>query len=168
MAELSLVAFTLPARGGQNLDCRYGPLADDSGLSHSEAPEPVELHIGETRSAVMLQLVACSTEVVELTAMRPLHIQGDAARILGFRIDRERVARATRVAPADAGVRAVGVRLEPGRGRYPLAVEVIAERDGAFYLHAVEIEYATASGRGAIAFATFWSFCVGEDHCEKR
>jgi len=33
-------------------------------------------------------------------------------------------------------------------GRYPLAVEVIAERDGAFYLHAVEIEYATPAVPG--------------------
>lgn len=168
VAELSLVAFTLPARGGQNRDCRWGPLAEASGLRHSEPPDPVEVEMGETRSAVVLLLEACAGEAVELRAAEPANVAGDAVSILRFAVDRRREARAARAGPAGGGEEVAGMRVEPGRGRYPVVVDVRGEREGTFLLHAVRVDYVFRGEPGSITFASFTSFCVAHERCAHR
>lgn len=165
IAELSLSAFTLPARGGQNRDCKYGPLADDSGLRHSKIPEPIALPLRFEASAVVLLLVACSEAPVLLRAAEPLHVEGDAVLITRFTIDRTRAARETRVRPPGGGDPVDGVRVEPGQGRYPLVVEVRAVREGVFSLDAVRVSYLSNGLSATMPFASFVWFCVGRAAC---
>lgn len=165
VVELSLTTFTVPARGGQNLDCKYGPLADDSGLSHAKPPEPIALEEGAEASAVVLLLIACGDAGVELLAVEPLNVQGDAVAITRFAIDRGRTARNTWVAPVGGGVAVEGVHVEPRHGRFPVVVDVRAVREGLFYLAALRVRYVSSGITATIPFAGFVRFCVGHEAC---
>lgn len=162
ITAVALTAFTLPARGGQNRDCAYGPLADDSGLSHLQTPEPIHLGIGERRSAVILILVACADRPIELVDVRPLAPldPGAPIRIEGATLEPTRWARSAWVAPRASGPRAAGALLEPD-ARYPLALEVTAVAEGPQALPAVTIEYRDGDRRGSINFAVIVRFAVG-------
>jgi len=160
----ALTAFTLPARGGQNRDCAYGPLADDSGLTHAQTPEPIRLAIGESRSAVILVLVACAGRPIELLDVHPLAFGPPdpraPIRIVGATLEPSRAARSAWVAPRGTGQRAAGAVLEPGT-RYPLAVDMLGVSDGRQALNAVTIDYLDRGERGSMNFATVVSFVVG-------
>lgn len=164
VTSVALTSFTLPARGGQNRDCAYGPLADDSGLSHLDEPEPIQLQVGERRSAVILILVPCAGRPVEIVGVRPLRpLEPDAPiRIDAATLEPERWARSAWVAPRGAGQRAEGAVLAPS-GRYPLALEVTGVAEGSQALSAVTVEYRDGDGRASINFAVVVSFAVGEE-----
>ena len=164
IAASALTAFTLPARGGQNRDCAYGPLADDSGLTHAQTPEPIRLAIGESRSAVILILVACTGRPIELLDVRPLALtpreSSAPIRIVGSTLEPSRAARSAWVAPRGAGPAAPGAVLTPGT-RYPLAIDVLGIADGQQALAAMTIEYRDGLQRGSMNFATVVRFVVG-------
>lgn len=165
IAALALTAFTLPARGGQNRDCAYGPLADDSGLSHLQVPEPIHLDIGERRSAVILILIACAGRPIELVDVRPLAPldPGSPIRIEAATLEPSRWARSAWVAPRSSGPRAAGAVLEPNT-RYPLALDVTAVAKGTQALPAVTIEYRDRGEGGSWNFAVIVRFAVGTGH----
>lgn len=164
IAAVALTADTLPARGGQNRDCAYAPVGDDSGLSHLRVPEPIHLDMGDRRSAVILILVACAGRPIELIDVRPLRPLDPGAPI---RIDRAtlepaRTARSAWVAPRSSGPRAAGAVLEPNV-RYPLALEVASVAEGTQALPAMTVEYRDHGERGSWNFAVVVRFAVGSE-----
>lgn len=167
IAAAALTAFTLPARGGQNRDCAYGPLADDSGLTHAQTPEPIHLAIGESRSAVILILVACAGRPIELLDVRPLALtpreSSAPIRIVGSTLEPSRAARSAWVAPRGVGPAAPGALLSPGT-RYPLAIDALGIADGQQAVAAMTIEYLDGGQRGSMNFATVVRFVVGSGH----
>ena len=166
-AELSLVVFTLPARGGQNRDCAYAPIREDSGISHAQAPEPIPLEVGERTSVVALLLVACADAPVILRDVRPIDPLPDTAEIRAITIDRSRSARNDRVRSPGGGTPAIGATLEPGQGRYPIVLEIRALRPGAFFVSALRIDYEYRGGADFTGFASFVFVCVGDDPCPR-
>lgn len=165
LGATALTAFTLPARGGQNRDCAYGPLADDSGLSHIQVPEPIEMDIGERRSAVILILVACAGRPIELVDVRPLAPLGPGSpiRIDGSTLEPARWPRSAWVAPRGSGPQAVGAVLR-SNARYPLALEVTGIASGHQALPAMTVEYRDGVQRGSMNFAVIVQFAVGTHH----
>lgn len=164
MGALALTIATLPERGGQNRDCAYAPLSDDSGLSHARPSEPFHLYPGEMTSAVMLVLVACAGRDIELLDVRPLlPLEADGPLIIeDYTIEPRRAARSARFAPRPSGPAARGAVLRPG-GRYPLAVFLTARSPGPVQLAAFTIEYRDRGERGRWTFATVLRFVI-EDH----
>jgi len=163
----SLVIFTLPARGGQNRDCAYAPIREDSGLSHARSPDPIPLAVGERTSVVALLLVACADAPVVLTDIRPVAPLTDTAEITEITIDRARVTRSERVRPQAGGAPAVGAVLEPGQGRYPVVLAIRALRTGAFFVGALRIDYAYRDRADFTGFASSVLVCVGNGPCPR-
>ncbi|MGH2796388.1 MAG: hypothetical protein ACRDM0_01640 [Thermoleophilaceae bacterium] len=167
VSEVPLVALTIPPRGGQNLECRYAPLAEDSGLSHSEPSDPIDMHVGERRSVVVLQLAACADAPVELGAVRPLQPIGEAIVIESVSVDPTRIYRTQRVreAPGPDSMPLAGFDLLPAAGRQPVTIQVRAVAAGEIAISAFRVEYVYRGEPGSFAFASVTSFCVG-DACE--
>lgn len=165
--ELALVAFTVPARGGQNIECRYAPVAEDSGIAHARLPRPIAMNVGERRSIVVLLLTVCDV-AVELVDAVPLRDLGDVLRIASVSVDRTRSYRAERVrlASSASSVPLRRVVMRPGEGRYPVTIEVEALRDGEVAIGAFRVEYVSQGIRGSFGFASFTRFCVGGVRCE--
>lgn len=167
--EAPLVAFTVPARGGQNLECRYAPIADDSGISHARPPRPIEMRVGERRSVVVLLLVACADAPVELSRIVPLQPRGEGVTIESFSIDRTRTYRIHRIreqaGPSSFALR--GLQLLPGAGRYPVTVEVRAIGEGRMEMPAFRVDFVYRGTEASFGFASFTSFCVGHTACEE-
>lgn len=167
VSSSSLVVFTLPARGGQNRDCAYAPIREDSGLSHAQAPEPIRLEVGERTSVVALLLVACADAPVALRDVRPIEPLADTAEIAAITIDRSRSASSDRVRARGGGIPAIGATLEPGQGRYPLVLEIHALRPGAFFVSALRIDYEYRDSADYTGFASFVFVCVGDEPCPR-
>lgn len=168
--ELSLVAFTVPARGGQNSECRYAPIAEDSGIAHARPPQPIEMQIGETRSVVALLLVACADAPIELIEIIPLRIAGGAVELGQVTMDRSRTSRADRVRDRGSAqaTEVAGTRLVPGAGRYAVVVQARAVGPGRVDTSALRIDYRFKGEPASFAFASFTAFCVGKDACALR
>lgn len=169
LAEAPLVAFTVPARGGQNMECRYAPIAEDSGISHARPPEPIEMGVGERRSAVVLLLVACADAPVELVALSPIQPRGTGVEIESVAVDRSRTSRNDRVrdAPSASAVPVNGTQLLPGAGRYALVIEVRAVAEGRVDLPAWRVDYLYKGEPASFGFASFTSICVGDPSCAR-
>lgn len=167
VVELPLVAFTVPARGGQNLDCRYAPIAEDSGIGHARPPDPIELATRDRRSVVVLMLVACADAPVEVTDIVPLQPRGTSIAIESVHVDRTRTYRIDRVRdePGPNAVPLSGIRLLPGAGRYPVTIEVRAVGEGRTDLPAFRVDFVYQGTRSSFGFASFTSFCVGQEAC---
>jgi len=166
LAALLLVAFTLPARGGQNRDCAYGPIREDSGLSHATIPAPIQMAEGEVRSVVVLLLVACGPDPVAITSLDPIQPLGNAIGLERVTIDRNRGSRADWIRSGESsGPAAVGTVLDPRQGRYPVVVQVRGLQSGLQALSAFKIGWATAAGTGSIGLASFTTFCVADAPC---
>jgi hypothetical protein len=166
LIEVPLVAFTIPARGGQNIECRYAPVAEDSGIGHAKLPPPIEMDVGERRSVVVLLLTVCDT-AVELVDAAPLGPPGDALRLISVSVDRTRSYRAQRVRDTTgaASVPLRGLVMRPGEGRYPVTVEVEALSDGEVIVGAFRVEYISGGVPGTFGFASFTRFCIGHVEC---
>ncbi len=166
LAELALVGFTLPAPGGQNRDCAYGPIREDSGLSHAQPPEPITLDVGELRSVVVLLLVACAGDPVTITSLVPYQQLGPVLAVERITIDRSRASRNDRVREGEAsGVAAEGSVLRPNEGRYPVVIEVRGAEPGTQAVSAFKIDWSSAGASGSLGFASSTLFCVGHDGC---
>jgi hypothetical protein len=166
LVALSLVAFTLPARGGQNPDCAYGPIREDSRLSHSTLPAPIHLAEGQVRSVVVLLLVACGPDPVAITSFDLIQPLGNAIGLDRITIDRSRGSRADRVRPGESsGPAAVGTLLDPSQGRYPVVVQVRGLQSGMQALSAFKIGWTVGAATGSIGLASFTSFCVADAPC---
>lgn len=163
----SLVVLTLPARGGQNRDCAYAPIREDSGLSHARSPDPIPLGVGERTSVVALLLVACADAPVVLTDIQPVAPLADTAEITDITIDRSRAARSDRVRPQGGGTPAVGAVIGPGQGRYPVVLQIHALRPGPFYVSAFRIDYIYQDRADFTGFASSVFVCVGNDPCPR-
>jgi hypothetical protein len=168
LIEASLVVVTVPARGGQNLDCIYAPIAEDSGISHARPPGPIEMELGQRRSVVVLLLVACASAPVDLADVVPLQPRGAGVRIESVSVDRTRASRVDRVLerPGRSSVAVQGIRLLPGAGRYPVTIEVVAVGEGRMDLPAFRVDFVYRGTPSRFGFASFVSFCVGRATCE--
>lgn len=165
IAALALVGLTLPARGGQNRDCAYAPIREDSGLTHATTPLPIPLRVGERTSVAVLLLVACADAPVELTGVTLLGPPPDAVGIEAITIDPSRAGRPARVGTGPSGVPAIGTMLIPGHGRYPLLVTVRGIRAGRVALAAFRLDFTFKGDAGSIGFASVTSFCVDQTDC---
>lgn len=165
VGALAFTAATLPARGGQNRDCAYAPILDDSGLTHAKPSEELHLHPDETTSAIMLVLVACAGREIELVDVRPLReLSADGPLVIeDYTIERGRAARSAWFASRPGGPPARGALLRPGE-RYPLAVFVRARAPGNVQLAAFTLEYRDRGETGTITFATVLRFEVRDRH----
>lgn len=170
LVEVPLVAFTVPPRGGQNMDCVYAPIAEDSGISHARPPEPIDMEVGERRSIVILRLVACADAPVELRGVTPLQPRGSAVAIESMAIDRARTSIVDRVRPepGPGSTPLRGAQLSPGAGRYPVTIEVLAVEEGRVDLPAWRVEFVYRGTASDFGFASFTSFCVGEHACKEE
>ncbi len=163
----ALVVFTIPARGGQNRDCANAPIREDSGRTHAKPTEEVRIAVGETTSIVALVLVACADAPVVLTAVKPIGPRSEAGRIDSIGIDPTRGARSDRVRPSGAGSSAIGALLEPGKGRYPVVVEIRGISPGAFVVNALRLDYGFKGRADFTGFATSVFVCVGDGPCPR-
>ncbi|MGH2489358.1 MAG: hypothetical protein ACRDFR_07060 [Candidatus Limnocylindria bacterium] len=156
-----LVLLTLPARGGQNAACSYGPLAEVSGLSHAAPPEPIGLGAGEERWLPLLRLSACGGEAVRLERVEPLNARGGRATVIGFALlgpGGQLPADGVAARPTDAKPLAVAPSLNPNQPR-ELIVGLRGTGAGEFSLDSVRITYLVAGERGAYGFATYLIAC---------
>lgn len=169
LVEAPLVAFTVPARGGQNIECRYAPVAEDSGLGHAKLPPPIEMEVGERRSVVVLLLTVCDTPV-ELVDAMPLQPPPDNIRVTSVSVDRTRSYRTQRVRglPSASAVQLRGIVMRPGKGRYPVTIEVDALSAGEVVVGAFRVDYISRGVRGSFGLASFTRFCIGHVACEVR
>jgi len=168
LASASLVVvFTVPARGGQNRDCAYAPIREDSGLSHAATPEPIAVDVGQSTSVVALLLVACADAPVQLADIKPLDPLADTAEITAITIDRTRGSRSERVRPPGGGTPAIGAVLEPGQGRYPVVLAIHALHPGAFFVSAFRIDYFSRGLADYTGFASSVFVCVGSAPCPR-
>lgn len=167
-AELSLVVFTLPARGGQNRDCLYGPIREDSGLSHAQPPEPIRLQVGERLTVLALLLVPCVDHPVTVTGVELARPLGNAIRILSIGIDRSRSGPRDRVRLEPPAEAAAGASLVPGAGRYPIVIEIQGVTSGEQAVSAFWVSYRNGQDEGRIGFASVIDICVGDAPCLGR
>lgn len=158
----ALTALTLPARGGQNAGCAYGPLADVSGLNHAEPPEPVSLAAGSRITMPLLLLSACGADAVTLEDVEPLNVRGSGAEIAAYLL-----------LPAgqrlpDEGVESVpdgtvpdvsNLTLEPEESR-ELAVRLEGTGSGTFSLDSIRVTFRAGGTAGTYGFATYLAVCA--------
>ncbi|MGH2377982.1 MAG: hypothetical protein ACRDGT_05845 [Candidatus Limnocylindria bacterium] len=170
--EAPLVAFTLPGPGGQNLECRYAPLAEDSGHGTAEAVEPIEMEVGERRSVVVMFLLACADAPVQMVRAVPLPPPSDEVILItatGVDPARQYWSDRVRERPGPQAVPLAGVRLLPGGGRYPVIIEVGAVGPGDVDIAGFRVDYLYRDQPLSFGFATITSFCVagpGHTGCE--
>lgn len=155
----ALTILTLPARGGQNAGCLYGPLSEASGLSHAEAPEPVEIEPGEVRTVPVLLLSVCGTEPLMLTAADRLNSAGVVETLLGFGVTEPSAGGSTGSAYVDLLGTPSGALLRPGELRL-LVAQVRGERAGSFRLDSVRLQLLGPAGEADMTFATYLGICT--------
>ncbi|MGH2462445.1 MAG: hypothetical protein ACRDFZ_02320 [Candidatus Limnocylindria bacterium] len=156
-----LVLLTLPARGGQNAACSYGPLAEVSGLSHAESPAPIGLDAGEERWLPLLRLSACGGEALPLERVEPLNARGGGATVIGFALlspGGQLPADGVAARPSDSQGLEVAPSVNPNQPR-DLIVGLRGTGAGEFSLDSVRITYLVAGERGAYGFATYLIAC---------
>lgn len=166
-----LTLLTLPARGGQNAACAYGPLAEVSGLSHAEPPEPVEMTVGETGDVAILRLAVCGSEPLMVLQAEPVTSRGPNEALVGFAV-RDYVERFEfgleqttpdlsqgEVMPDLLG-KPAGALLRPGETR-ELVARIRGSNGGPFELDSVRLRIQGPAGEGTMTFATFLRVCTG-------
>jgi hypothetical protein len=161
IASLALAAVTLPARGGQNADCQYGPVAEVSGLSHTTLPKPVALALGQQRWLPVLLLSTCGGDPVKLTVVEVLNTRGLGARVVDIRVlvAGQRLS-ASGAANLPEGSESMSAHpgIEPGHSRQ-VVVLVRGVAEDTFNLDSVRVHYLAGGGSGQFGFATFVSTC---------
>jgi hypothetical protein len=152
-----VVWMTLPAAGGQNAACTYGPLAEVGLTSHNEVPA-VQLEIGQERWFGALVLSACGPDAVQLESTQVLQSRGQG-EVLGYallppdqRLPDEGAGQLTDGEPVDT--RPV---LRPGERRQ-LAV-LLRGGDEPFNVDSFRIAYRVGDEAGSVAFAAVLGTC---------
>lgn len=156
----ALTIWTLPARGGQNAACQYGPLAEVSGLTHFEPVEPVTLALGEVRTVAVLLLSVCGSEPLMLTAAEPVGGAGAAETLLGFSVPEPGSGASGSATGVDLLGAPAGALLRPGEVRKVVA-HVRGTTSGIYRLDAVRLYVGGPSGEATMTLATFLAVCVG-------
>lgn len=167
----ALILTSLPARGGQNAACAYGPLAEVSGLTHAEPPEPVAIAVGQTGDIPILRLAVCGSEPLMILQAEPLTSRGPSEALVGFAV-REYVGRfelglepttpelsQEQVTPNLLGETA-GALFRPGETR-ELVARVRGTNTGPFELDSVRLSLRGPAGETTMTFATFLRVCAG-------
>lgn len=165
----ALTVLTLPARGGQNAGCEYGPLAEVSGLSHAEPPEPVKIDPGQTGDVAVLQLAVCGSEPVMVMAAEPLNTRGPAEVLVGFAV-RDYVRRldlGLEQPASEVGDRATvgellagtaGELIRPGETR-ELVARIRGSGGGPYELNSIRLRLLGSGGETRMTFASFLRVC---------
>lgn len=159
LSSAALTVLTLPARGGQNAACQYGPVAEVSGLTHAAPPPPIELDVGETRTVPVLLVSVCGSEPLMLTAAEPVHAAGDPQTLVGFSAAEPAASGATG-SGADLLGAPAGALLRPGEVREVVA-HIRARSSGLYRLDAVRLHLRGPSGEATMTLATFLEACTG-------
>lgn len=160
LSSAALTVLTLPARGGQNAACQYGPLAEVSGLSHAEPPPNIELELGEVRTVSVLLLSVCGSEPLMMTAAEPVGGAGAAETLLGFSVPEAGSAASGSATGVDLLGAPAGALLRPGEVR-ELVAHIQATDPGIYRLDAVRLHLRGPSGEATMTFATFLVACTG-------
>ena len=167
----ALTMLTMPARGGQNAACAYGPLAEVSGLSHAEPPEPVEIAVGQMGDVPILRLAVCGSEPLMVMGAEPVTSHGPNEVLVGFAV-RDFVARldlGLGEPPSDLSEgnamtellgEPAGALLRPGETR-ELVARIRGTSGGPFELDSVRLRLQGPAGEGTMTFATFLRVCTG-------
>ncbi|MGH2369788.1 MAG: hypothetical protein ACRDI2_16530 [Chloroflexota bacterium] len=154
----AVVWLTLPAAGGQNAACTYGPLAEVSLTSHDEVL-PADLDIGQERWFGALVLSACGPDAVQLESAEVLSSRGQA-EVLAYAL-----------LPADERLQDEGANelssnsepldaqpaLQPGERRQ-VAV-LLRGGDEPFNLDSLRIGYRVGDEARSVAFAAVLGTC---------
>lgn len=166
----ALILLTLPARGGQNAACAYGPLAEVSGLTHAEPPEPVEIAVGQTGDIPILRLAVCGSEPLMVLQVEPVASSGPSEALVGFAV-RDYVQRldlglgpsspdlSQGEAMPDLLGEPAGALLRPGETR-ELVARISGTTGGPFELDSVRLRLEGPAGEGTMTFATFLRLCT--------
>lgn len=166
LSSLALVVITLPARGGQNADCQYGPLAEVSGLSHAGVPPPAPLAAGAQRWLPVLVLSACGGDPVSLSGFEALHTRGPGGQIVDVRVlpaGQKLPSAGAADLPAGSQPMADQPVIVPGEGARQVVV-LVRGAEGTFNLDAVRVRYRFGSTSGQFGYATFLGTC-SPDSC---
>ena len=152
------VGLTLPAAGGQNANCAYGPLSEVSLTSHDEVL-PAQLDIGQERWFAAVVLSACGSDAVQLESAEVLYSRGQA-EVLGYAllpIDERLPDDGADELPSDSGPVDSQPVLRPGDQRQ---VAVLLRGGGEpFNLDALRIGFRVNDEAGNVAFATVLGTC---------
>lgn len=163
VASGGLAWLTLPPTIGQNLDCRYGPLAAVQVGGHAVERDRVHLRVGESRILPIFELRVCGgTREVTLDAVDPVTIVGEGARLDGFwllpagrRLEKD----GTESLPDRAQSIPPEASLDANQPRQ-LVVRLVATEAGDYTLGSVRLEY-FAAGPETSTFATTVAICIG-------
>jgi hypothetical protein len=158
---IALVFLSFPVQGGQNVGCRYAPLAEFSERSHEDRPEPIRLAAGVSRWLPLLSLTACPGQSVRLTEFDVLNARGSAAQILELRLlpvgeYLDSAGAAAQPAGAEAAQDLPVIR--EGETRQ-MVLLVRARGEGTFNVDSVRIAYRLGNQAGQFNFATILSVC---------
>jgi hypothetical protein len=156
-----LVVITFPVQGGQNVGCRYAPLAEFSEQSHADRPEPIRLAAGVSRWLPLLSLTACPGQSVRLTGFETLNVRGAGAQILELRLlpvgeYLDSAGAATQPAGAEAAQDLPLIRAGETR---QLVLLVRGRGGGTFAVDAVSVAFRVGIQAGQFSFATTLSVC---------
>lgn len=154
LSSAAVTILTLPARGGQNAACQYGPLAEVSGLTHFKPVEPVELALGEIRPVPVLLLSVCGTEPLMLTAAVPVGGAGPSEALVGFSVSEPGAAASADTSYTDLLGVPAGALLRPGQPQ-ELSAHIRGTSPGTYRLDAVRLYLRGPSGDATMTFATF-------------
>ncbi len=158
---IALVVVTFPVQGGQNVGCRYAPLAEFSEQSHEDRPEPIRLAAGVSRWLPLLSLTACPGQSVRLTGFEVLNVRGSGAQILELRL----LPVGQYLDPAGTAARPAGAEAAQdlpliGVGDTRQLVLLARGRgEGTFNVDSVRVAYRVGNEAGQFNFATILSVC---------
>lgn len=163
VASAGSVWMTLPPTIGQNVDCRYGPLAAIQVGGHTADPNRVPIGAGEARILPVFELRVCGgAQEVTLEAVEPVTVIGDGAMIDGFwllPIGTRLSADGADTLPAGAQSIPPGVSIQTKQPRQ-LVVRLIATGAGLYTLGSVRLAYLDPSPE-SFSFATTVAICSG-------
>lgn len=166
----ALAVLTLPARGGQNAACAYGPLAEVSGLSHAQPPEPVAINVGQTGDVPILRLALCGAEPLMVMQAEPVNSRGPSETLVGFAvrdyIERLELGAATSVPELDENIGGsdllgtpAGALIRPG-DTMELVARIRGTGSGRYELDSVRLRLRGPAGETTMTFATFLQVCL--------
>lgn len=176
ISTVAITVLTLPARGGQNTGCQHGPIAEVSGLTHAEPPEPVAVDAGQTGDVAVLRLAVCGAEPLMVMQAEPVTAHGASDMLVGFAVrDYEE---GLELGLGDSGSELTagaelpdllgdpaGALVRPGETR-ELVARVRGFPDGRYELDSVRLLLRGPGGETTMTFATFLVVCA--DGCSPR
>lgn len=166
----ALVVLTVPARGGQNAACAYGPLAEVSGLSHAQPPKPIAINVGQTGDVPILRLALCGAEPLMVMQAEPVNSRGPRDTLVGFAardyVERLELGPAGSVPELDQNIagsgllgQPAGALIRPGE-TLELVARIRGTSRGPYELDSVRLRLQGPAGETTMTFATFLQACL--------